>query len=148
MRTTLLIGLAAATLAAAVLAVHAAALAQPYDPNRARVEAEQRDIQAQQSQQADMDRQAAQAAQRDAYAATDRLRTESTLRGLEYDRLYPARALPPPATVRGRAALDSRMRSDNARLDALTDRALAASNARIRAVQPASKPKHHAKKHH
>ncbi len=148
MRTTLLIGLAAATLAAAVLAVHAAARAQPYEADRARIEAQQRDIQAQQAQQADMDRQSAQAAQREAYAATDRLRTESTLRGLEYDRLYPARALPPPSTTHGRAVLDSRMQSDNARIDALTDRALAASNARVLAVQPASRrAKHHAKHH-
>lgn len=121
-------------------ALPSAAVAQAgWDAERARIEAQQRDQQAQQAQQADMARQQSLAAQRETDAALARQQTESTLRGLEDQRRYPPQTYPAPATASGRAVLDSQMRSDAARLDALTDRLLADSNARIRAIKPASR---------
>jgi hypothetical protein len=125
---------------AALLLLPGLAGAQPgWDSaERSRIEAEQRDQQAQQQQQAEMNRQAAMAAQRETDAAIARQRTESTLQALDSQRRYPATAYPPPPTAAGRAALDAKMKSDGARLDALTDRLLAQSNARILAIKPAS----------
>lgn len=105
---------------------------------RARIDAEMANQRAQQDQQAEMARQNALAAQREANAAQARAETETRL--LQLDAQRNARpGLAPPMSARSRAALDARMQADAARLDALTDRLLADSNARIRAIKPASR---------
>lgn len=86
------------------------------------------------------------ASQIEAANAQERARTESLLRGLEQQRTGSALAAPsmtaPPAR-----ALDApaRPEADHAnamsRIDQLTQDALAESNARMRAIRPASEPK-------
>lgn len=124
----------------AALALPAVGVAQTdWAAERARQDAELANQRAQQEQQAEMARQSALAAQREADAAQARYDTEIRLRQLDQQRYSGANLIPPPATAAGRAALDARLRADAARLDALTDRLLADSNARIRAVKPASR---------
>lgn len=76
--------------------------------------------------------------------AQERARTESLLRGLEAQRsgASPEGLVVPPArptgeAARGEAALSNAM----SRIDQLTQDALAESNARMRAIRPASEPK-------
>jgi len=91
-------------------------------------------------QQQDIARQNALAAQRERSAAESRYAAQSALRTLEqsatppdHPTLRPALSPIPP---RGGSAAD--MAADNARMDRLTDQALAAGNARLRAIKPAS----------
>ena len=91
-------------------------------------------------QQQDIARQDALAAQRERSAAQSRYDTQLTLRSLDeaarppsQPSLRPARSPTPP---RGASADD--MAADIARMDRLTDQALAAGNARLRAIKPAS----------
>jgi hypothetical protein len=91
--------------------------------------------------QQDVTRQNALAAQREWSAAQSRYQTQMTLRGLdEAGAPRPTeptlRSTLPPAPPRGPSAED--MSSDMAAMERLTDQALAASNARLRAIKPAS----------
>ncbi|SFK07234.1 hypothetical protein [Caulobacter sp. UNC279MFTsu5.1] len=91
-------------------------------------------------QQQDIARQNALAAQRERSAAESRYAAQSALRTLEASATPPAHpALRPalsPTPPRGTSA--EAMAADIARMDRLTDQALAASNARLRAIKPAS----------
>jgi len=91
-------------------------------------------------QQQDIARQNALAAQRERSAAEDRYATQLTLRALDQAATPPAQpTLRPalsPVPPRGASAKD--MADDIQRMDRLTDQALAASNARLRAIKPAS----------
>lgn len=91
-------------------------------------------------QQQDIARQDALAAQRERSAAQSRYDTQLTLRALDeaarpptQPTLRPALSPTPP---RGPSA--DEIAADNARMDRLTDQALAAGNARLRAIKPAS----------
>ena len=90
--------------------------------------------------QQDMARQNALAAQRELSAAQSRYAAQLTLRSLDEaanPRSEPTlRPALPPTPPRGVAPGD--MAADIARMDRLTDQALAASNARLRAIGPAS----------
>ncbi len=118
--------------AALALAFGASALAQT-DPRALR---ERNEI----LQQQDIARQNALASQRELSAAQSRYNTQLTLRGLEESRTAPTeptlRSTLPPTPPRGPSADD--MAADIERMDRLTDQALAASNARLRAIKPAS----------
>ena len=89
--------------------------------------------------QQDVNRQNALAAQRELSAAQSRYNTQLTLRSLDEAAHPPTeptlRSTLPPAP-RGPSAGD--MASDIERMERLTDQALAASNARLRAIKPAS----------
>lgn len=91
-------------------------------------------------QQQDIARQDALAAQRERSAAQGRYDTQLTLRSLDEAARPPAQpSLRPalsPTSPRGPSADD--MAADIARMDRLTDQALAAGNARMRAIKPAS----------
>ncbi|MDR6627276.1 hypothetical protein [Caulobacter segnis] len=86
------------------------------------------------------------AGQIEAANAQERARTESLLRGLEQQRTSSALAAP-SMTVPPARALDTpeRREADRAsamsRIDQLTQDALTESNARMRAIRPASEPK-------
>ena len=87
-----------------------------------------------------IDRQNSLAAQRELSAAQSRYATQLTLRGLD-EAATPStapslRPALPQAPPRGSSADD--MAADSARMDRLTDQALAAGNARLRAIKPAS----------
>jgi len=76
--------------------------------------------------------------------AQERARTESLLRGLEAQRsgASPGSLVVPPARPTGEAARREAALSDSmSRIDQLTQAALAESNARMRAIRPASEPK-------
>jgi hypothetical protein len=90
--------------------------------------------------QQDIDRQNVLAAQRELSAAQSRYAAQLTLRALD-EAARPTtapilRPSLPPTPPRGASAED--MAADMARMDRLTDQALAASNARLRAIKPAS----------
>ncbi|GGL42072.1 MULTISPECIES: hypothetical protein [Caulobacter] len=91
-------------------------------------------------QQQDIARQDALAAQRERSAAQSRYDTQLTLRALNETATPPTRPMLRPALSptppRGPTADD--MAADIARMDRLTDQALAAGNARLRAIKPAS----------
>jgi len=91
-------------------------------------------------QQQDIARQNALAAQRERSAAQSRYDTQLTLRALNEAATPPTQpSLRPalsPAPPRGASAEE--MAADIARMDRLTDQALAAGNARLRAIKPAS----------
>jgi hypothetical protein len=91
-------------------------------------------------QQQDIARQNTLAAQRELSAAQSRYNTQLTLRELNQTATPPAepnlRPALPPTPPRGPSVDD--MTGDIARMDRLTDQALAASNARLRAIKPAS----------
>lgn len=90
--------------------------------------------------QQDIARQNALAAQRELSAAQSRYQTQMTLRSLDEAANPPIeptlRPTLPPVPPRGVNPED--MAADIARMDRLTDQALAASNARLRAIKPAS----------
>ena len=90
--------------------------------------------------QQDINRQNALAAQRELSAAQSRYNAQLTLRSLDEAAHPPTeptlRSTLPPAPPRGPGAGD--MASDIERMERLTDQALAASNARLRAIKPAS----------
>ncbi|KQY30172.1 hypothetical protein ASD38_12865 [Caulobacter sp. Root487D2Y] len=90
--------------------------------------------------QQDIDRQNILAAQRELSAAQNRYATQLTLRALDEAARPPTqptlRPSLPPSPPRGASAED--MADDMARMDRLTDAALAAGNARLRAIKPAS----------
>jgi hypothetical protein len=90
--------------------------------------------------QQDNDRQNALAAQRELSAAQSRYNTQLTLRALDQAATPPTqptlRPTLPPSPPRGPSAGD--MAADIERMDRLTDEALAAGNARMRAIKPAS----------
>lgn len=90
--------------------------------------------------QQDIARQNALAAQRELSAAQSRYATQLTLRGLDPSATPPTtptlRPPLPPTPPRG-ASIDD-MAADIERMDRLTDQALAAGNARMRAIKPAS----------
>ncbi len=90
--------------------------------------------------QQDTDRQNALAAQRELSAAQSRYDTQLTLRALDQAATPPtqptSRPTLPPSPPRGPSAGD--MAADIERMDRLTDQALAAGNARMRAIKPAS----------
>jgi hypothetical protein len=91
-------------------------------------------------QQQDIARQNALAAQREQAAAQNRYAAQLTLRTLDQAATTPAHpSLRPalsPTPPRGAGAED--MSADIQQMDRLTDQALAASNARLRAIKPAS----------
>jgi hypothetical protein len=91
-------------------------------------------------QQQDIARQNSLAAQRELSAAQSRYNTQLTLRALEQTANPPTqptlRPPLPPTPPRG-ASVDD-MAADIERMDRLTDQALAAGNARMRAIKPAS----------
>lgn len=90
--------------------------------------------------QRDIDRQNSLAAQRELSAAQSRYDTQLTLRALDQSATPPTqptlRPALPPTPPRGASAGD--MAADIERMDRLTDQALAAGNARMRAIRPAS----------
>jgi hypothetical protein len=90
--------------------------------------------------QQDIDRQNALAAQRQLSAAQSRYDAQLSLRALDETGTSPTgptlRSTLPPAPPRGSSAED--MAADIERMERLTDQALAASNARLRAIKPAS----------
>lgn len=90
--------------------------------------------------QQDINRQNALAAQRELSAAQSRYNAQLALRSLDEAARPPAeptlRSTLPPAPPRGASAED--MASDIERMERLTDQALAASNARLRTIKPAS----------
>ncbi|MFZ0267513.1 hypothetical protein [Caulobacter sp.] len=91
--------------------------------------------------QQDIDRQNALAAQRQLSAAQNRYAAQLTLRALDEAATTPPtqstlRPTPPLAPARGSSAED--MAADIERMERLTDQALAAGNARLRAIKPAS----------
>jgi hypothetical protein len=90
--------------------------------------------------QQDIARQNALAAQRELSAAQSRYATQLTLRGLDQSATPPTeptlRPPLPPTPPRGPGVED--MAADIERMDRLTDQALAAGNARMRAIKPAS----------
>ncbi|PZR36320.1 MAG: hypothetical protein DI526_03885 [Caulobacter segnis] len=78
--------------------------------------------------------------------AQERARTESLLRGLDQQRAgavlaAPSITAPPVRAVEDPARREVQRSSDMSRLDQLTQDALAQSNARMRAIRPASEPK-------
>lgn len=90
--------------------------------------------------QQDTARQNALAAQRELSAAQSRYNTQLTLRSLDEAAHPPTqptlRTTPSPVPPRGAGA--EAMASDIERMERLTDEALAASNARLRSIKPAS----------
>lgn len=87
------------------------------------------------------------ASQIDASNAQERARTDSLLRGLEQQRSAPVIAAPSMIVQPARPLSDPAPREvDRAnamsRIDQLTQDALARSNARMRAIRPASEPKY------
>jgi hypothetical protein len=91
-------------------------------------------------QQQDIARQNGLAAQREQSAAQSRYDTQLTLRALDESAPSPTQpSLRPslPATPPRGAGVDD-MAADIERMDRLTDEHLAASNARLRAIKPAS----------
>jgi hypothetical protein len=91
--------------------------------------------------QQDIDRQNVLAAQRQLSAAQSRYATQLTLRALDEAAATPPteptlRPSLPPTPPRGSSV--ENMAADIERMDRLTDQALAASNARLRAIKPAS----------
>ncbi len=91
-------------------------------------------------QQQDIARQNALASQRELSAAQSRYNTQLTLRELNQAATPPTeptlRSTLPAIPPRGSGADD--MAADIERMDRMTDQALAASNARLRAIKPAS----------
>jgi hypothetical protein len=87
-----------------------------------------------------IDRQNVLGAQRELSAAQGRYATQLTLRALEESATPPTeptlRPALPPTPPRGPSVED--MSADIERMDRLTDQALAAGNARLRAIKPAS----------
>ena len=82
----------------------------------------------------------------DASNAQERARTESLLRGLEQQRTSstlnaPSIVVPPARPVDDPARREADRASAMNRMDQLTQDALAESNARMRAIRPASEPK-------
>lgn len=78
--------------------------------------------------------------------AQERARTESLLRGLEQQRTgavlsAPSMTVPPARPLDDGARREADRASAMSRLDQLTRDALAESNARMRAIRPASEPK-------
>jgi hypothetical protein len=78
--------------------------------------------------------------------AQERARTESLLRGLEQQRASsnlntPSIVVPPARPVDAAARREADRASAMSRMDQLTQDALAQSNARMRAIRPASEPK-------
>lgn len=121
-----------ATTGLAVLAAGAPAFAQA----DLRVLRQQNEIR----QQQDIARQNALAALREADAAQRRYDTQLALRSLDATTTPPSaptlRPALPPMPPRGPSAQD--MAADIERMDRLTDERLAQSNARLRAIKPAS----------
>jgi hypothetical protein len=86
------------------------------------------------------------AGQIDAANAQERARTESLLRGLEQQRTSsaltaPSMTVPPARAVDAPARREADRANAMSRIDQLTQDALAESNARMRAIRPASEPK-------
>ena len=86
------------------------------------------------------------ASQIEASNAQERARTDSLLRGLEQQRASsvltaPSMTVPPPRAVDDPARREADRANAMSRLDQLTQEALAQSNARMRAIRPASEPK-------
>jgi hypothetical protein len=123
-----------------IIAIATSACAQTPDLDAARIQALEQEL--------DAARQRALEAERAAYAAQTQARTEQTLNamaaardaqataaGTPYDlpRLTPL----PPGPTNPVAALDSQLAADGDRIMQLQAQALAGSNARILAVQPA-----------
>ncbi len=86
------------------------------------------------------------ASQIDASNAQERARTESLLRGLEQQRgsstfNAPSIVVPPARPVDDPTRREADRASAMSRMDQLTQDALAQSNARMRAIRPASEPK-------
>lgn len=78
--------------------------------------------------------------------AQERARTDSLLRGLEQQRANsvltaPSMTVPPPRPVEDPARREADRANAMSRIDQLTQDALAQSNARMRAIRPASEPK-------
>jgi len=91
-------------------------------------------------QQQDIARQNALAAQREQAAAQNRYAAQLTLRTLDQAATTPAHPSLRPALspTPPREAGAEAMAADIQQMDRLTDQALAASNARLRAIKPAS----------
>ncbi|MCK5909529.1 MAG: hypothetical protein KAG62_06220 [Caulobacter sp.] len=86
------------------------------------------------------------ASQIEASNAQERARTDSLLRGLEQQRASsiltaPSMTVPPARAVDDPARREADRANAMSRLDQLTQEALAQSNARMRAIRPASEPK-------
>lgn len=86
------------------------------------------------------------ASQIEASNAQERARTEGLLRGLDQQRAgavltAPSMVVSPPRTLDDPARREAQRSSDMSRMDQLTQDALAQSNARMRAIRPASEPK-------
>ena len=78
--------------------------------------------------------------------AQERARTDSLLRGLEQQRANsvltaPSMSVPPARALDDPARREAQRSNDASRIDQLTQDALAQSNARMRAIRPASEPK-------
>ncbi len=87
------------------------------------------------------------ASQIEASNAQERARTDSLLRGLEQQRASsvptaPSMTVPPARAVDAPARREADRANAMSRIDQLTQDALAQSNARMRAIRPASEPKH------
>jgi hypothetical protein len=85
--------------------------------------------------QAEMAQREALAAQQAADAAQARLETETRLNALSLQRTTGQSAIRQSSVTQG-ADIGAQMNADSARLSALTDAALARSNARVMAVRP------------
>lgn len=86
------------------------------------------------------------ASQIEASNAQERARTDSLLRGLEQQRASstltaPSMTVPPARAVDDTARREADRANAMSRIDQLTQDALAQSNARMRAIRPASEPK-------
>lgn len=86
------------------------------------------------------------AAQIEASNAQERARTDGLLRGLEQQRASsvltaPSMTVPPVRAVDDPARREADRANAMSRIDQLTQEALAQSNARMRAIRPASEPK-------
>ena len=86
------------------------------------------------------------ASQIEASNAQERARTDSLLRGLEQQRASsvltaPSMTVPPARAVDDPARREAERANAMSRIDQLTQDALAQSNARMRAIRPASEPK-------
>ncbi|WP_143324221.1 hypothetical protein [Caulobacter sp. X] len=86
------------------------------------------------------------AGQIEASNAQERARTDSLLRGLEQQRANsvltaPSMTVPPARPVDDPARREADRANAMSRIDQLTQDALAQSNARMRAIRPASEPK-------
>ncbi|WP_299014794.1 hypothetical protein [uncultured Caulobacter sp.] len=86
------------------------------------------------------------ASQIEASNAQERARTDSLLRGLEQQRTNstlnaPSIVIPPARPVDDPVRREAERANAMSRIDQLTQEALAQSNARMRAIRPASEPK-------